>query len=227
MALLKVNTPASRSGGISLDSVGFTKRSRATEQMTQNIKLIQKLRKLSGAGLMDCKKALEEAKGNLKKAKMILRQRGKEVARKKQSREAREGTIGYYVHTNGKLGCMIKVYCETDFVARNAEFKDLAHDLAMQVLAANAFYLKPDNIPAQELAEQRKLILSDPDLKDKPPKVRAKILDGKLKKYTSEVSLLNQNFFKNPEITIQDLIEEKTLKLGEKIEVGEFVRFEL
>jgi len=195
--------------------------------MPISIKLIQELRKITGAGISDCQQALEEAGGVLDRAREILRKKGKEVVRKKQSREAREGTIGAYLYTNGKLGCMIKVYCETDFVARNKEFQNLAHDLAMQVLAADASYISQEDIPKKEIEKQKKIILAEIRKEKKPKEVQDKIVAGKLEKYWAEVCLLTQPFFKKPEITIQDLVAEKVVKLGEKIVVGEFVKFEL
>ncbi len=195
--------------------------------MPISIKLIQELRKITGAGISDCKQALEEAGGLLDRAREILRKKGKEVVRKKQSREAREGTIGNYLHTNGKLGCMIKVYCETDFVARNKEFQNLAHDLAMQVLAADASYVSQEDIPKKEIEKQKKIILTEIRKEKKPKEVHNQIVAGKLEKYWAEVCLLTQPFFKKSEITIQNLVAEKVVKLGEKIVVGEFVKFEL
>jgi len=195
--------------------------------MTDSIKLIQELRKISGAGISDCKQALEEAGGILDRAQEILKKKGKEVVRKKQGREACEGVIGSYVHTNGKLACLIKVYCETDFVARNKEFQELTHDLAMQVLAVDASYINAEDVPAEEITKQKKVILEELKKEKKPKGVADKIMAGKLKKYCDQVSLLSQPFFKNPNITIQDLVEEKVVKLGEKIIVGEFVKFEL
>lgn len=182
---------------------------------------------MTGAGMMDCKKALEEASGDLEQAQKILRARGQEVARKKQEREAREGVIGHYVHTNNKLACLVKLYCETDFVARNEEFLKLAHDLAMQVIAANALYVRPEDIPAEEISARQEQILRELAQENKPAEIKAKIVEGKVKKIAAEICLLDQPFFKNPEITVQELIAEMILKLGEKIEVGGFVRFEI
>lgn len=195
--------------------------------MTISIKLIQKLRKMTGVGMMDCQRALEASGGDLKKAQEILKKEGKRVFVQKQEREAKEGVIGSYVHRGGKLASLIKIYCETDFVARNQEFKELAHDLAMQVLAAGALYLRPEDIPQKELEKQRRIILEEWKGEKKPQETIEKIIEGKLKKYQEEISLVSQPYFKNPEMTVQDLIQEKTLKLGEKIEVGEFVRFQL
>lgn len=198
------------------------------------LKLIQKLRKETGAGMLDCKKALGEAGGDFKKAREIIRKKGQEVFKEKQMRQAREGVIGFYIHSNFKIASVVKVYCETDFVARNEEFRELARNLAMQVVAAGASYVKPKDIPSEELERQKKQILKEfrstshqGGSKKKPAEVLEKIIAGKLKKYQEEICLLTQPFFKNPDLTIQDLISEKTLKLGEKIEVGEFMRFEL
>ncbi len=195
--------------------------------MANSIQLIQALRRLTGAGMLDCKKALAEAGDDLEQARKVLRAKGQEVARKKQEREAREGVIGSYVHTNHKIACLVKLYCETDFVARNQEFLKLAHDLALQVIASNALYVRSEDISEAEIAEFKAQILRELASEHKLPELQAKIVAGKMQKTAAEICLLDQPFFKNPEITVQELIAEMTLKLGEKIEVGEFVRFEI
>ncbi|MFA4880675.1 MAG: elongation factor Ts [Candidatus Doudnabacteria bacterium] len=188
---------------------------------------IQKLREMTGAGMMDCKKALCEADGDLKEAEKILRKKGQKIARQKGNRTAHEGVIGCYVHNNGKVASLIKVYCESDFVARNKEFQELAHLLAMQVLAAGALYVHPEDIPAEKIKEEKEIILGELKMEKKPRQVKEKIVAGKLKKYQEGISLLAQPFFQNPEMSIQALVQEKILKLGEKIEVGEFIKFEI
>ncbi|MDD5626621.1 MAG: elongation factor Ts [Patescibacteria group bacterium] len=188
---------------------------------------IQKLREMTGAGMMNCKKALCEADGDLKEAEKILRKKGQKIARQKENRVAHEGVIGCYVHNNGKVASLIKVYCESDFVARNKEFQELAHLLAMQVLAAGALYVRPEDIPAEKIKEEKEIILGELKGKKKPRQVKEKIVAGKLKKYQEEICLLAQPFFQNPEMSVQALVQEKILKLGEKIEVGEFIKFEI
>lgn len=156
--------------------------------------IIIKLRAQTGAGIMDIKEALEEAGGDESKVIEILRKKGQKIAAKRAERATGEGWIGSYVHANGKLAALVSLRCETDFVARNPEFQTLAHDLAMQVVAANPLYLRPEDVPATE---------------------------------TDEVCLLHQPFFKDDKKTVQTVLDEATAKIGEKIEVGEFVRVQI
>ncbi len=195
--------------------------------MKLTIASIQKLREMTGAGIMDCRKALLKAGGNLEAAEKVLRKKGQNVARAKQNRIASEGIIGCYVHNNGRVASLVKLYCETDFVARNKEFQELAHLLAMQVLAAGALYVHPKDVPADKIQEEKEIILEQLKKEKKPRQIWEKITEGKLKKYREEISLMSQPFFQNPDITIKELVQEKILKLGEKIEVGEFVKFEI
>ena len=195
--------------------------------MDIDIKIIQKLRQETGAGMLDCQKALQESKGDLEEAKRILRKKGKKIANQKENRETRAGLIEAYIHAGGKVGAMIELTCETDFVARNEEFKNLAHDLAMQVAATNPLYLTPEDIP-EEVLEKEKEIIKDqlPDDKKKP-EIIDKIIQGKLDKYFSEVCLLKQPFIKDDKLTIEDLIANKIAKIGENIKRKRFVRFSL
>ncbi len=195
--------------------------------MDIDIKIIQKLRQETGAGMLDCQKALQESKGDLEEAKRILRKKGKKIANQKENRETRAGLIEAYIHAGGKVGAMIELTCETDFVARNEEFKNLAHDLAMQVAATNPLYLTPEDIP-EEVLEKEKEIIKDqlPDDKKKP-EIIDKIIQGKLDKYFSEVCLLKQPFIKDDKLTIEDLIANKIAKIGENIKIKRFVRFSL
>jgi len=195
--------------------------------MDIDIKIIQKLRQETGAGMLDCQKALQESKGDLEEAKRILRKKGKKIANQKENRETKAGLIEAYIHAGGKVGAMIELTCETDFVARNEEFKNLAHDLAMQVAATNPLYLTPEDIP-EEVLEKEKEIIKDqlPDDKKKP-EIIDKIIQGKLDKYFSEVCLLKQPFIKDDKLTIEDLIANKIAKIGENIKIKRFVRFSL
>ncbi len=195
--------------------------------MDIDIKIIQKLRQETGAGMLDCQKALQESKGDLEEAKRILRKKGKKIANQKENRETRAGLIEAYIHAGGKVGAMIELTCETDFVARNEEFKNLAHDLAMQVAATNPLYLTPEDIP-EEVLEKEKEIIKDqlPDDKKKP-EIIDKIIQGKLDKYFSEVCLLKQPFIKDDKLIIEDLIANKIAKIGENIKIKRFVRFSL
>lgn len=195
--------------------------------MKISLDLIQTLRKKTGVGISDCKKALEQAQGDLDAAEKILRKKGEKIIASKSDRIAREGVIGCYVHHNGKAGAIVQVYCETDFVARNADFKQLAQDIAMQLVACRAEYIKPEDVPAEKITAEKALILEQMQGEKKPAAILEKIIAGKIQKFCLDQSLIHQPFFKNPEITISDLIAEKTLKLGEKIEIGEFKILEL
>ncbi|MCX6763398.1 MAG: translation elongation factor Ts [Candidatus Moranbacteria bacterium] len=188
---------------------------------------IKKLREKTGAGVVEVKKALMDAKGDEAKAVEILRKRGHEKAVKKSERSAREGVVAAYVHTNGKIASLVELFCETDFVARNEEFKELAKDIAMHIAAMNPQYAKPEDVPAEEIAKEREIWTEQLKIEKKPAAIFPKILEGKEKKYRDEIALLTQPFVKNQDLTVGDLIAEKIGKIGENIQVGKFSRFEL
>lgn len=188
---------------------------------------IKKIREQTGAGMVDVKKALDEAKGDEAKAVEILRKNGQAKALKKNDREAKEGIIGSYMHSNNKICAMVKLYCETDFVARNEEFKELAKDIAMHISAMNPKFLSPDDVPAEALEKEKEIWMEQLKNEGKPQEIMDKILEGKEKKFKEEISLLTQSFVKNPDLTVQELITEKIGKIGENIQLGEFSRFEL
>ncbi len=191
-----------------------------------NTSIILRLRELSGAGMMDCKKALDEAGDNLEKAIDILRKKGTIKAAKKQSeRQTKEGIVHSYVHSNNKIGVLLELLCETDFVARNEEFQNLAHDLAMQIAATNPLYVKPEDVPSEVVEKEKSIYLEELAGQEKPPAVVEKIIGGKLEKYFEDACFLKQPFIKDEDITIEELINQKIAKIGEKIEVGRFVRF--
>ncbi|HOY56120.1 MAG TPA: translation elongation factor Ts [bacterium] len=191
-------------------------------------KIIQKLRATTGAGIMDVKKALEEAGGDEQKALEILRIRGQKIATKKQEeRVAKEGAIAAYVHANGKVAALVMLACETDFVARNEEFKSLAHDIAMQVAAMNPQFLTADKVPQDVVEKEKEIMRASLQDEKKPAAVLEKIMAGKLQKFFEEVCLLEQKFIKDDTKTIADLINEQTAKLGEKIEVKKIARLSL
>ncbi len=194
--------------------------------MTSDSKIVKNLRQATGAGILECKKALEEAKGDLDKAVEILRKRGQKILDKKQDRKVKEGLIESYVHSNGKIGVLVEVVCETDFVARNREFKELAHDLAMQVAAVCPYWVKPEDVP-QEVLEKEREIAKEGLPKDKPAQVIEKIIEGKIKKFYAQTCLLEQTFIKDEKLTIRELVKEKVAKLGENIQVRRFVRFQI
>jgi len=189
--------------------------------------IIQLLREQTGAGIVDCKKALEEAQGDVKKATELLRKKGEKIAIKKQNRAMNQGLIEAYIHTGGKVGAMVELNCETDFVAKNEEFKELSHDIAMQVAATNPLYLKPEDIPEEVLEKEKEIFSEQIESGDKPKEIIDKIIEGKLAKYFEEVCLLNQPFIKDNEISIEELLKQKIAKIGENIQIKKFIRFSL
>jgi len=192
--------------------------------MKIDIDLITTLRNQTGAGVADCREALLEAKGNLDKAVEILRKKGAKIASKRADKKASEGIIYAYIHANNKVGALVELNCETDFVAKNEEFKKLAHDLAMQIAAQNPLYIGPDNVPEEVLNKEKELYKDQLLSEGKPEKMLDKIIDGKISKWYEEVCLLKQPFIKDEDITIEDLINEKIASLGENIKVGGFCR---
>ncbi|MFA6159506.1 MAG: translation elongation factor Ts [Parcubacteria group bacterium] len=188
---------------------------------------IKKLREQTGAGMVDIKKALEEANGDEAKAIEILRKRGKEKALKKSERTTQEGVVVSYIHSNKKVGAIIKLLCETDFVAKNEEFGKLAQDIAMHITAMNPKYIKPEDVPAEIVDKEKEIWIEQLKNEGKPENLMPNILAGKEKKFREELSLMTQSFVKNPEQTIDDLVKEKIGKIGENIQVGKFYRIEL
>lgn len=192
-----------------------------------NLEQIKKIREKTGAGVVEVKKALEEASGDETTAIEILRKRGQEKANKKSERTTREGLVATYAHSNGRLGAMVKLYCETDFVARNEEFKELAKDIAMHVAAMNPKYIRPEDMPQELVEKEKEIWIAQLKNEGKKDDIIPKILEGKEKKFREEISLLTQPFVKNPEQTVESLIKEKIGKIGENIQVGKFSRLEL
>jgi elongation factor Ts len=188
---------------------------------------IKKLRELTGAGIMDVKKALQEADGNEEKAREILRKKGQEKAAKKSDRIAGEGVIASYIHSNRRVGAMVKLLCETDFVARNDEFQALAYDIAMHVAAMDPQYVKPEDVPGKIIEKEREIWTAQMEGQKKPKEIMVHILEGKEKKFREEISLITQPFVKNPDQTVGELITEAIAKIGENIQVGEFSRLDL
>ncbi len=184
---------------------------------------IKELRDSTGISVMQCKKALEEAQGDMEKALVILRKKGADIANKKSDRTLGAGIIASYVHSNGLVGSIVELSCETDFVAKNQEFKTLAYDLAMHVAASNPTYLKPQDITEEAKAKAREVFAKE--IVGKPAAMQEKIMEGKLQSYFGEATLLDQSFIKNPDLTVQGLIQSAIQKFGEKIEVSRFVRF--
>ncbi len=194
--------------------------------MAITVDMVKSLRERTGAGVLDCRNALAEVNGDFDEAAKLLKKRGLAVAAKKAEREANEGLVEAYVHAGGKLGVLVELNCETDFVARTEDFQELAHDVAMQVAGAGAKYVTPEDIPQDVLERERERHLEE--IGDgKPEEIVQKIVDGKLRKYYQEVCLLEQPFIKDEEMTVRELITSKIAKLGENIKVRRFVRFEL
>jgi elongation factor Ts len=188
---------------------------------------VKELREKTGAGVLDCKKALAESGGDLEKAVDYLRRMGLAAAAKKMSRVAAEGLVGAYIHAGGKIGVLVELNCETDFVARTAEFQSLLKDIAMQIAAANPRYVRPEDVPMQELEREREIYRRQALDSGKPEKVIDKIVEGKMERFYSEVCLLEQAFIKDPDQKVKDLIKETVTRLGENIQVRRFVRYHL
>lgn len=189
--------------------------------------MVKDLREKTGAGMMDCKKALAETAGNFEKAVDYLRQKGLATAAKRAGRTASEGRIGSYVHAGGKIGVMVEVNCETDFVAKTDEFQAFAKDIAMHVAASNPLYIQRENIPPETLEREREIYRVQAREAGKPEKIIGKIVEGKLEKFYTEVCLLEQPFIKDPDLTVQDLLNGLIGKLGEKVEIRRFIRFQM
>jgi elongation factor Ts len=188
--------------------------------------LVKQLRERTGAGFMDCKNALTEADGDLDKATTILRERGLAAAAKKSSREAREGLVSSYIHTGGRVGVLIEVNCETDFVARTDEFQKLVRDLAVQVAGLSPKYVDQESIPAEDLEAKKAELTADESVQKKPEAIRAQIVDGQLKKWFAQVCLVDQPF-RDEERTVGELITDRIATIGENIRVRRFARFAL
>ncbi|MBM3284542.1 MAG: translation elongation factor Ts [Candidatus Aminicenantes bacterium] len=195
--------------------------------MEISAEMVKELRQRTGIGVMECKEALEESQGDIAKAIALLRKKGYARAKDKMSRETTQGLVQSYIHLDGKLGVLVEVNCESDFVARNDEFKELARNIAMQIAASSPRYVSPSEIPAGELEEEKEIIRAQ--LKDmkKPPEIIEKIVEGKMKKFYEEVCLLHQPYIRDDKITVQQLIASHIAKIGENIRVRRFARFEL
>jgi elongation factor Ts len=188
-------------------------------------KLVMELRNRTGAGIVDCKNALQEAHDNIEQAIEVLKKKGAiKAAKKNAERQASEGLIVHYVHHNGKLAALLELACETDFVARNEEFRALAHDLALQVAAMDPQYVSPETIPAADVEKKKQEFLAEMADDKKPEDIKLKILEGKLNKWYSDVCLMKQSFIKNEEVTVETLVNNLIAKIGEKIVPTRFVR---
>jgi len=186
---------------------------------------VKKLRELTGAGMMDCKRALEESGGDLDKAVELLRKKGLAQAARKAGRVAGEGIIEAYIHAGGRIGVLVELNCETDFVARTEEFHALAHDIAMQVAASSPLYIRREDVPADVLAKEREILLAQAENTGKSPQVLEKLVAGRLEKFYQEVCLLEQPFIRDPKKSVKDLLVEHVARMGENITIRRFARF--
>ena len=189
--------------------------------------LVKELREKTGAGILDCQKALQESGDDIEKAIDYLRQKGLAAAQKKSGRETNQGLIHAYIHMGGKIGVLIEVNCETDFVARNEEFKAFVNDLALQVAAAKPSYVKREDIPKDVVDKERAIYEGQAKEMDKPPAAWPKILEGKLEKFYQESCLMEQAFIKDPAVMVKDLLAQKIAKIGENMNIRRFTRYQL
>lgn len=195
--------------------------------MEISAELVKKLREKTGVGLMDCKEALKQAAGDMEKAIEYLREKGLAKLQKRMGKVASEGVIASYIHTGGKVGTMVEVNCETDFVANTKEFQEFAKDIAMQVTASNPLYVKREDVSEEAKEKEKNIYRKQAIESGKPEKIIDKIAEGKMEKFYQEVCLIEQPFIKNQDITVKELLEELIVKMGEKILVNRFVRFQL
>jgi elongation factor Ts len=195
--------------------------------MEISAKLVKDLREKTGLGMMDCKKALQETMGDLEQAVDYLRKKGALKAAKREGRATSEGRIGSYIHSNGKIGVLVELKCESDFVAKTEQFATLNKDLCMQVAASAPRWISPEDVPEDIIAKEKDIYMTQAKEAGKPDKMLEKIAEGKLKKFYSEECLLEQSFVKEPDKTVGNLIKEYIAQLGENISVGRFIRFQL
>lgn len=188
---------------------------------------VKELREKTGAGFVDCKKALEETKGDIEKAVDYLRQKGLSAAAKKSGRIASEGIVGSYIHAGGKIGVLIEVNCETDFVAKNEDFQNFVRDVAMHIAAVNPVCVERKELPTENMERERAVVKAQALESGKPEKVIDKIVEGRMEKFYAESCLLEQPFVKNPDMTISDYLNQTTAKIGEKVSIRRFTRYQM
>ena len=189
--------------------------------------MVKELRTRTGVGMMDCKKALTEANGDMEKAVDILREKGLSKAAKKAGRIAAEGIVGSYIHGNGRIGVLVEINCETDFVAKTDDFQALAKDIAMQIAAANPLYVSREEVPADVISHEKEVYRQEALNEGKPEKIVDRMVEGRVEKYFKEVCLLDQPFIKDGDKTINDVVLEATVKMGEKVSIRRFTRYQL
>ncbi len=190
-----------------------------------NARQVKELREATGAGVMDCKEALKESAGDVDKAAEILRTQGLAEAQKKAGRTTEEGLVDSYIHLGGKIGVLLEINCETDFVARTDDFQDLAHDICLQVAAADPTYIDREDIPDDVLDQEKGILREQAKQEGKPDHIVEKIVEGRLEKYYSQVCLLDQAYVRDPDMTIDELLKDAIATLGENIQIRRFVRF--
>lgn len=190
-------------------------------------KMVKDLRDKTQAGMMDCKKALEKTEGDMEKAVDLLRQKGLAVAAKRAGRATSEGVVETYIHAGGKLGVMVEVGCETDFVAKNDDFREFARDIAMHVAAANPVAITREDVPVDVVAREKAIYVQQALDSGKPEAIVEKMVTGKIEKYLAEIALMEQKFVKNPDLSVQDLLNELVAKMGENISVKRIARFQV
>lgn len=189
--------------------------------------MVKELREKTGSGMMDCKKALAEADGDMEQAIVILREKGMAKTAKKADRIAAEGVVASYIHMGGRIGAMVEINCETDFVAQTDKFQRFAKDVAMHIAAANPKYLSEDEVPEAEVAKEREILKVQALNEGKPEKIVEKMVDGRMKKFYKEICLLDQPYIKDPDMTIGDLVKEMIMDIGENVKIRRFARFEM
>ncbi|MHA7963062.1 translation elongation factor Ts [Paenibacillus sp. CAU 1782] len=195
--------------------------------MAVSASAVKELRERTGAGMLDCKKALDETGGDIDKAVALLREKGLAAAANKAGRVATEGVVESYIHAGGRIGVIVEVNCETDFVAKTDQFKEFARDIAMQIAAANPKFVRREEVSGEELDKEREILKAQALNEGKPEKIVEKIVEGRISKYYEEYCLLEQSFIKDPDKTINELLNEKISKIGENITIRRFVRYEL
>ena len=195
--------------------------------MEVSLDKVRRLREETSARILDCKKALVETKGNLEEAKRILRRKGIEIARRKSGEKTAQGTITSYIHHNGRVGTLVEIHCQSDFVARNSEFEEFAKSVAMHIAAFNPRWISAKEIPGKVLEEEKAILKAQAEREGKPSKIIEKIIEGRMKKFYSEVCLLEQPFLKDEKKTVRQHLEQFIVKVGENVKIHRFVRYQL
>ncbi|MDI3536741.1 MAG: elongation factor Ts [Eubacteriaceae bacterium] len=190
-------------------------------------KLVKELREKTGSGMMDCKKALVETDGDIEKAIAYLREKGLAATNKKAGRLAAEGVVESYIHMGGKIGVLVEVNCETDFVAKNEGFLNFVKDVAMHIAASNPLYVTKEEVPTEELDKEKEILRNQALNEGKPEKIVDKMVEGRISKYYKEICLMEQPFVKNPDLTIEELVKEQIMTIGENVKIRRFARFEM